>query len=118
MKRTDIPNPRTPGALAVTDGTTCIGYIVHDDTYFAFDADNVLIGEYATQREAMRAMPAANTVSNDELKLRHTKTTSRNFARLLRRAAKNSRHTSWRNRAGRFRQIVQLRCRYDRYSKK
>jgi hypothetical protein len=56
-KITDIPNPHTPGALAVSDGTTCIGHIVHAGSYFAFDADDILIGEYATQREAMRAIP-------------------------------------------------------------
>jgi hypothetical protein len=60
-KRTDIPNPHAPGALAVTDGTTHIGSIVmHDGAYFAFGIDGVLVGEYATQGKAMRALPVAN----------------------------------------------------------
>jgi hypothetical protein len=84
MKRTNIPNPHAPGALAVTDGTTCIGHIVHDGAYFAFGVDNILIGEYTTQREAMLALPAANTVGIDELKSRHIKTTSTMFDEILR----------------------------------
>ncbi len=62
-KRTDIPNPHAPGALAVTDGGTCIGYIVHAGAYFAFGADGVLVGEYDTQGKAMRALPAAKASS-------------------------------------------------------
>jgi hypothetical protein len=60
-KRTDIPNPHAPGALAVTDGGTCIGYIVHAGAYIAFGADDVLVGEFDTQGKAMRALPAAST---------------------------------------------------------
>jgi hypothetical protein len=61
-KRTDIPNPRTPGALAVTDGTIFVGHIVvQADTYFAFGADDTLIGKYGSQSAAMRAIPAAGT---------------------------------------------------------
>ena len=56
-RATGIPNPNSPHALAVTDGTTTVGAIVpHDGSYFAFDVDDVLVGEYATQREAMRAI--------------------------------------------------------------
>jgi hypothetical protein len=54
-----IPNPRTTvGALAVTDGHFTAGYVVKlDGSYFAYGADEVLIGEYSTQRAAMRAIP-------------------------------------------------------------
>jgi hypothetical protein len=54
-----IPNLRTiAGALAVTDGAATAGYIVKlDGSYFAYSADQILIGEYSTQRAAMRAIP-------------------------------------------------------------
>jgi hypothetical protein len=64
-KCNDIPHAHAPGALAVTDGGTCIGRIVvRDGSYFAFETDNVLVGEFATQREAMRALPAAKASSS------------------------------------------------------
>jgi hypothetical protein len=64
FKRNDIPNAGAPNALAVTDGGTCIGHIVvRDGTYFAFGTDNILIGKFVTQREAMRALPAAKVAS-------------------------------------------------------
>jgi hypothetical protein len=45
----------------VTDGGTCIGRIVvRDGSYFAFGADDILIGEFPSQREVMRVLPAAN----------------------------------------------------------
>jgi hypothetical protein len=62
---------------------------VRDGAYFAFDVDNVLIGEYATQREAMRALPAANTVGDDELKSRRAKAAMTAIDKIFR----NSRHT-------------------------
>ena len=53
-----IPNAHVPEALAVTDGQDCIGHIVaRDGSYFAFGADDILLGEFSTQREAMRAIP-------------------------------------------------------------
>ncbi len=58
---TDIPNPHAPDSLAVTDGTTSIGRIVaRDGSYFAFGTDNILLGEFATQGQAMHALPAAS----------------------------------------------------------
>ena len=42
----------------MTIGTTTIGYVAeHDGSFFAFDLNQELIGEYETQREAMRAIP-------------------------------------------------------------
>jgi len=62
--RNYIPSARMAHALAVTDGGTCIGRIVaHDGSYFAFGTDVVLLGEFSTQREAMRALPAAKASS-------------------------------------------------------
>lgn len=54
-----IPNPHTAaGALAVADGHVTVGYVVeHDGSFFAYGADQILIGEYSTQRAAMRAIP-------------------------------------------------------------
>ncbi len=56
-----IPNPRTSAAaLAVTDGATTIGFVIpHDGEFFAFDHDQNLLGEFKTQRQAMRAIPSA-----------------------------------------------------------
>jgi hypothetical protein len=63
-KPNDIPNALMAHSLAVTDGGTCIGRIVaHDGSYFAFGTNNVLVGEFATQGQAMRALPAANKQS-------------------------------------------------------
>jgi hypothetical protein len=46
--------------LAVTDGTALAGHIVpHHGAWFAFDGDHVLVGQFATQREAVLAIPAA-----------------------------------------------------------
>ena len=53
-----IPKADTPGALFVSDGTDPVGSIVViDSSYFAFDLEHILIGEFASQREAMRAIP-------------------------------------------------------------
>ncbi len=54
-----IPNPRTtPGALAVTDGHDTAGYVIeHDGSFFAYGADQILIGEFPTRRAAARAIP-------------------------------------------------------------
>jgi hypothetical protein len=42
----------------LTDGTTTVGFVVEDDnSFFGFDRNGVLIGEYPTQRDAMRAIP-------------------------------------------------------------
>ena len=62
MKRTDTPNPHAPGALTVTDGAILVGHIVvQAGTYFAFGADDTLIGKYGSQSAAMRAFPLAGT---------------------------------------------------------
>ena len=59
-KRNDISSAPAADSLAVTDGTTWIGRIVvRDGFYFAFGTNNILVGEFATQREAMCALPAA-----------------------------------------------------------
>jgi hypothetical protein len=55
---TRIPKADTPGALQVSDGSETVGSIVViDSSYFSFDVEHVLIGEFRTQREAMRAIP-------------------------------------------------------------
>ena len=62
--KSDIPNSRAETALAVTDGGDCIGRIVeHGGVYFAFGTNDALIGAFATQREAMCALPPARTSS-------------------------------------------------------
>lgn len=54
--------PSVRNAMAVTIGTTTIGYVAeHDGSFFAFDLNQELIGEYETQREAMRAIPRATS---------------------------------------------------------
>ena len=58
--KTDIPNPRVANALRVADGTETVGFPVESDgAFFSFERDGVLIGEFATQRQAMRAIPAS-----------------------------------------------------------
>ncbi len=53
-----IPEPHAAGALTVTDGQDMIGTIVErDHSHFAFDTGGVLVGEYRTRAEAMRALP-------------------------------------------------------------
>jgi hypothetical protein len=54
-----IPNPRTAaGALAVADGHVTVGYVIaQDGSYFAYGADQVLIGEFKSQRAAMKSIP-------------------------------------------------------------
>ncbi len=55
-----IPNPSSTAAKAVTDGHETAGYVIeHDGSYFAFDADAVLLGEFETQQQAMRSIPKA-----------------------------------------------------------
>jgi hypothetical protein len=62
--RNDIPSAHAPGALSIYDGQNLAGRIVvKDGSYFAFRADHVLVGEYTTQREATRALPAAKVSS-------------------------------------------------------
>jgi hypothetical protein len=47
-----------PGALSVSDGSETVGSIVTiKGSYFAFDVEHVFVGMYASQREAMRAIP-------------------------------------------------------------
>ncbi len=58
-----IPSARAPGALTVCDGTTMIGGIVVRGSFFAFAADGILLGEFATQQEAMRAIPKAGSAT-------------------------------------------------------
>jgi hypothetical protein len=61
LKRANIPNPHTCEALTVTDGTEFAGRIVaHAGAFYAFGTDDNLVGKFDTQREAMRALPAAN----------------------------------------------------------
>jgi hypothetical protein len=61
--------PHVPGSLAVTDGHETIGHIViRDGSFFAFGIDDILIGEFDTQRKAVRALPAAKAhVNNPEI---------------------------------------------------
>jgi hypothetical protein len=59
-RNTDLPNPHTAAnALSVADGTVTVGFLVASDgSFFSFDRDGVLLGEYPTQRQAMRTIPA------------------------------------------------------------
>jgi hypothetical protein len=62
--RNDIPDPRRVHALSVYDGQDFVGSIVeHDDVYFAFGTDDVLVGEFTTERAAIHALPAAKVSS-------------------------------------------------------
>ncbi len=57
-RTTDVPNPNSPHALAVSDGAQTVGIIVEcDGSFFSFDTDNILLGKFQTQREAVRAIP-------------------------------------------------------------
>ncbi len=54
-----IPNSHAPGALSVTDGTTCVDTIAErDHSHFAFDAIGTLLGEYGMRIQAMHALPS------------------------------------------------------------
>ncbi len=58
-RKSKIPSPHSPGAMAVTDGQHLAGAIVYSDgSYFAFDDDDVLVGEFESCIEAMRSIPA------------------------------------------------------------
>jgi hypothetical protein len=60
VSKSDIPDPTRMHALNVIDGTVWVGQIVeHDGVYFAFRTDDVFIGAFTTQREAIHALPAA-----------------------------------------------------------
>jgi hypothetical protein len=49
-------------SLAVTDGNEFIGRVVlHDGSYFAIRPDGSQLGEFATQREAVCALPKASS---------------------------------------------------------
>jgi hypothetical protein len=53
------PSVNSSGARAVYDGATRVGtIIVRDDSFFAFDAIGIPVGEFATQREAVLAIPS------------------------------------------------------------
>jgi hypothetical protein len=58
-KTADLANPRTSNkTLSVTDGTTTAGYVVeHDGEFYSYDAEFVLLGKFASQSEATRAIP-------------------------------------------------------------
>ncbi len=61
MTSRGLPTARTSVALAVTDGHNTIGYVIeHDGSYFAYGADQILIGEFKTRREAVRAIPSVS----------------------------------------------------------
>jgi hypothetical protein len=64
-KHNDIPRANAPDALTVTDGEMCVGHIVaHGDSFFAFRPDGTLYGEFASQREAVRSLPAKSHGAN------------------------------------------------------
>jgi hypothetical protein len=47
-----------PMTLAVTDGASTVGFLIErDGSFFAFDQDGTLLGEYATRTQAARAIP-------------------------------------------------------------
>jgi hypothetical protein len=55
--RSAIPKSNAPGVLTVTNGQITVGTIVaRGGSHFAFLAAGVLIGEYRTRPEAMRAL--------------------------------------------------------------
>ena len=52
-----IPSACAVDAMAVTIGTETIGFVVHrDSSYFAFDTNEQLVGEYPSKRAAMRSL--------------------------------------------------------------
>jgi hypothetical protein len=59
-RKNGIPNPRTAtNVLRVADSTQTVGFLVASDgSFFSFDRDGVLLGEFPAQRQAMRAIPA------------------------------------------------------------
>jgi hypothetical protein len=60
-----IPTANAPNSLTVTDGGTCVGFIVtHGDSYLAFRPDGSLYGEFGSQREAVRSLPVINVKSH------------------------------------------------------
>jgi len=58
-KTTGLASPRTSNkTLSVSDGATTAGYVVeHDGEFFSYDAEFVLLGEFTSQSEAVRAIP-------------------------------------------------------------
>jgi hypothetical protein len=52
--------PSVRNAMAVTIDTQTIGYVAeHNGSFFCFDLNEELIGEYETRREAVRAISVA-----------------------------------------------------------
>jgi hypothetical protein len=48
-----------PTMLSVTDGATCVGFVLSRgrDGFESFDRNGKTIGKFKTQKEAMRAIP-------------------------------------------------------------
>lgn len=58
--RASIPSQHAAGALSVHDGVVFVGTVVDGEgSFFSFDRDGVLLGEYRSQAEAMRIIPKA-----------------------------------------------------------
>ena len=58
QERDSIPRPDAADAVAIYDGQQIVGTCVkRDDSFFSFGADRILIGEYRTLHEAVRALP-------------------------------------------------------------
>jgi hypothetical protein len=58
QKPCGIPRADAPDALSVSDGAvTCGSVVERDGAFFAFDTNGTLVGEYGSQREAVRAIP-------------------------------------------------------------
>ncbi len=56
--RARILGPYARGYLSVADGTTGVGTIVpRDGSWLAYDATGELLGQFASQRDAMRSLP-------------------------------------------------------------
>ncbi len=50
------------GFLTITDGASTVGTIVErNKSFFAFDRDGTLVGEYQTRSAAIRALPAESS---------------------------------------------------------
>ena len=60
-----IPKHTAPDALSVSDGAATVGYVVErNGSFFSFDDSGTLLGEFKTQRAAVRSIPP--TVASKE----------------------------------------------------
>jgi hypothetical protein len=56
--RNDIPDPSRMSALSVYDGREYLGCVIESwGVHYAFGVDDALVGGFATEREAINALP-------------------------------------------------------------